>query len=247
MRQCQRIMWTLLVVLGLFAAVRSAAAEEPKPAEGKIKVLVLDGGHGPFPRRLLDRDSQLACTFQTEKVGGEAYADISRWPYDVILLYNYMKNPPPPQRENFLKLADRGVGLVIVHHAIYGYRPWPEFMKIVGVTSWLSGAKDDVDFTVHVEDRQHPITRGLADFAINDETYKGHAVDPKVHLLLSTDEPGNAKSVAWVHTYRKSPVCYIQLGHGKRAYDCPQYQVLLRRAVRWAAGRPTDDVPAPTK
>jgi uncharacterized protein len=148
-----------------------------------------------------------------------------------------MKKPNDKQQENFLKLLDKGVGLLVLHHAIYGYRPWPEFQKIVGVTSWLSGAKDGVDMKIHVEDAKHPITQGLSDFAITDEVYKGHGLDPKCHVLLTTDEPSNSKWIAWVHTYRKSPVCYFQLGHDAKAYSNPGFAAFLGRAIRWTAGR----------
>ena len=114
---------------------------------------------------------------------------------------------------------------------------------MVGVTSWLSASKDDVEFKVHIEDSQHPITQGLADFVIKDEVYQGHSLDPKVHVLLTTDEPSNAKAVAWVHTYRKSPVCYFQLGHDAKAYSKPEFGGILGRAIRWSAGR----LPAATK
>jgi hypothetical protein len=114
---------------------------------------------------------------------------------------------------------------------------WPEFQKIVGVTSWLSGAKDDVHFKIHVEDPNHPITKGLADFPIHDEVYLGHGLDPKMHVILSTDEPSNAKHIAWVHTYRNARVCYFQLGHDEKAYDNPNFRTVLGQAIRWAAGR----------
>lgn len=237
-----RRFWWLLIVLAagfldgnhsLRAAERTALA----PAK-KLRVLVVAGGHGypvkPF-REVFAGYSDMDCTFVDEKQGGEAFEDVANWPYDAIVLYNYMKKPSEKQQANFLSLLDRGVGLVILHHAIYGYRPWPEFQKMVGVTSWLSAAKDDVEFKVHIEDPQHPITRGLADFVIRDEVYQGHGLDPKVHVLLSTDEPSNAKAVAWVHTYRKSPVCYLQLGHDEKAYSKPEFCEILGRAIRWAA------------
>ena len=209
------------------------------PAE-QIRVLVVTGGHEfqvrPF-HDIFAGYSDMDCTFVDEKAGDEAYNDISNWPYDAIVLYNFMKNLSEEQQANFLRLLDRGVGLVILHHAIYGYRPWPEFQKIVGVTSWLSGYKDDVRFKVHIEDPQHPITRGLKDFSIHDETYQGHSVDPKVHVLLSTDEPTNTDALAWVHTYRKSPVCYFQLGHDTNAYASKDFVTVLGRAIRWSAGR----------
>lgn len=237
--------WSLMFVVPAASIVVTAggvlAGEQPTASPGKkIQVLVVAGGHG-YPvksfRDVFAGYSDMDCTFVDEKQGGEAFDDVSHWRYDAIVLYNYMKKPSEKQCENFLKLMDKGVGLVILHHAIYGYRSWPEFQKIVGVTSWLSGAKNNVDFKVHIEDSKHPITKGLADFSITDETYRGHGIAPKVHVLLTTDEPTNSKAIAWVHTYRKSPVCYFQLGHDAKAYGNPQFATILGRAIRWTAGR----------
>ena len=230
----------VLLSFTAMAADNAAAADNAKPDGGKLKVLVVAGGHGypvkPF-RAVFANYADMDCTFVDEKTGGEAFDDVANWPYDAIVLYNYMKRPSEKQRENFLKLLDRGVGLVVLHHAIYGYRPWPEFQKMVGVTSWLSSSKDDVPMKIHVEDPKHPITKGLADFSITDEVYKGHRLDPKVHVLLTTDEPSNAKAVAWVHRYRKSPVCYFQLGHDAKAYSTPGFVAVLGQAIRCTAGR----------
>jgi len=234
--------FTIVLAASVLASshhVRAADGEAATPAK-KLQVLVIAGGHGfpvePF-RKVFAGYPDMDCTFVDEKQGGEAFEDISNWPYDAMLLYNYMKTPSEKQQANFLSLLDRGVGLVILHHAIYGYRPWPEFQKIVGVTSWLSGAKDGVEFKIHIEDPRHPITQGLADFVIRDEVYQGHGLAPQVHVLLTTDEPSNAKAIAWVHTYRKSPVCYFQLGHDEKAYSQPEFGEILGRAIRWSAGR----------
>jgi len=236
--------WSFLFVVlagSIIAASGFArAGEGAKAGDAKIKVLVVTGGHGfpvqPF-RAVFDGYKDMECTFVDEKVGGEAFEDITHWPYDAIVLYNFEKKPSEKRQANFLKLLDKGVGLLILHHAIYGYRPWPEYQKMVGVTSWLSGAKDGVHFKVHVEDAKHPITQGLADFEITDEVYAGHKLDPKVHVILTTDEPSNMKAIAWVHTYRKSPVCYFQLGHDAKAYTNKGFATVLGQAIRWTAGR----------
>jgi hypothetical protein len=240
-------MFVTLLGSVLATAGVARAGEEAKDCGKKIKVLIVAGGH-PFPekpfRAVFDGYKDMDCTFVDEKAGGEAFDDISHWSYDTIVLYNFEKKPSEKRCENFLKLLDKGVGLVILHHAIYGYRPWPEFQKMVGVASWLSGAKDDVHFKIHVEDPKHPITQGLADFPITDEVYAGHGLDPKVHVILTTDEPSNMKAIAWVHTYRKSPVCYFQLGHGPNAYSCKGFAAVLGQSIRWTAGRlPVDGAP----
>jgi len=234
---------TLVVAGGMILVAGLATAAEPTQAASgkKIKLLVIAGGHGypvePF-RAVFRNFHDMDCTFVEEKKGGEAFLDISHFPYDAILLYNFEKNPSQQERENFLKLLDRGVGLVILHHAIYGYRTsWPEFQKIVGVTSWLTASKDGVHYKIHIADPNHPITKGLSDFPIHDEVYQGHGLDPKMHVILSTDEPSNSKHIAWVHKYRNAPVCYFQLGHDEHAYNDPHFQTVLGQAIRWVAGR----------
>ena len=234
-------MFLVLTTLVALVADHGLAAESNAAAPaGKMKVLVVSGGHGfpvePF-RKVFAGYADMDCTFVDEKQGGEAFEDVGRWDYDAIVLYNYRKKPSDRAWENFTGLLDRGVGLVILHHAIYGYRTRPEFMKIVGVTSWLSGANNGVEIRVHVADPKHPITRGLSDFTIRDEVYQGHGLDPKCHVILSTDTPGNARWIAWVHRYGKSPVCYFQLGHDAKAYGNEGFQAVLGRAVGWVAGR----------
>ena len=238
--------WTLVVlVFSLFlAGARAGQATAANPGR-KIKILVIAGGHPysvkPF-RAIFAGYSDMDCTFVEEKQGGEAFNDIAHWPYDAIVLYNYMKQPSPRQWQNFLQLLDRGVGLMILHHGIYGYRPQPEFMKIVGVTCWLTAAKEGFKMKIHVADPTHPITRGFKDFSIQDETYQGARLDPKVHVLLTTDKPANERAIAWTHTYRKSRVCYFQLGHGPSAYGNPGFAAFLGRAIRWTAAGHGKDV-----
>ncbi len=77
----------------------------------------------------------------------------------------------------------------------------------------------------------------MRDFAVKDETYLGDRADPKVHVILTTDEPTNYKAIAWVHTYRKSPVCFLQLGHGTSIYGRKEFRTVLSNAIRWSAGR----------
>jgi uncharacterized protein len=236
----------LFVISTLLPAVlRADDAPQASPAR-QLQVLVVVGGH-PFPAKpfheIFDNFADMKCTFVEEKAGGEAFDNIDRWPYDAIVLYNFEKKPSEMQRNNFLKLMDRGVGLVVLHHGLHAYRDWPEYKKIAGISSFVSSANDNVNYMIHVEDSQHPIVKGLQDFAVKDETYRGNQVDPNVHVILTTNEPTNTKAIAWVHTYRKSPVCYLQSGHGPSIYGQKEFRAVLGNAIRWSAGR----LPAPEK
>jgi type 1 glutamine amidotransferase len=232
----------VVLALSILPACVLRADDAPKKAgtAKKMQVLVLVGGHGfpvkPF-QEVFASFPDMKCTFVEEKVGGEAFDSIDHWPYDAIVLYNLDKRPSENRWQNFLKLMDRGVGLVVLHHGLHAYRDWPEFQKMTGLTSFVSQAKDDVNFKIHIEDPQHPIVKGLKDFAVKEETYKGHSIDPKMHVLLTTSEPGNYRAIAWVHTYRNASVCCLQLGHGENIYGQKEFRTILGNAIRWSAGR----------
>lgn len=238
-----------LAVLAIFLSSTSSLRAEEATKEKttkQLQVLVLWGGHGfpekPF-RELFESFPDMKCTFVEEKAGGEAFENIDNWPYDAIVMYNFEKNPSEKAKENFLKLLDRGVGLLVLHHGLHAYKNWPEFQKITGITSFVVNSKDDVKYDIHIEDPKHPIVQGMKDFSVKDETYNGNKVDPSVHVILTTSEPTNTKEIAWVHTYRKSPVCYLQLGHGTSIYGQKEFQAVLGNAIRWTAGK----LPPPEK
>lgn len=234
-------------VLSVFAPTE--AGETPKQ---KLQVAVITGGHVFDAEeffKLFQNYDDIAYTHLPQKVGGEAFEDITQWPYDVIVLYNFKQKITPKQQGNFVRLLDKGVGLVILHHANAAYENWPLFWKIAGVEyhfrPWEqdgvklapSGYKHGVTFRVRIADPNHPITQGLADYDMVDETYCRTSVHPEVHPLLTTDEPSSDKTIGWVKTYAKSRVCYLQSGHDATAYRNPNYRTLVVRAIRWSAGR----------
>ncbi len=114
------------------------------PAAGKVKVLILVGGH-PFDQPGFDRlwksfHDIISCdTWKGSPY--TAFDDVSHFKYDVIVMYNLSSGITPRQRQNFLKLLDRGVGLVVWHHALANCQDWPEFEKIAGARFWLGAGR----------------------------------------------------------------------------------------------------------
>jgi type 1 glutamine amidotransferase len=92
---------------------------------------------------------------------------------------------------------------------------------------------------VHIADKEHPITRGLQDFDIFDETYNHFTVNTGVHVLLTVNHPDSGKVIAWTHKYKNSPIVYLQLGHGPSAYENPNFRRLLEQSLRWVASEMT--------
>ena len=219
-------------------------------AAEKMNVVVVTGGHGfeaqPFEAMFNSFDG-MTCTYVALEDHSEIFEDITNWHYDVIVLYNMSQKISEERQQHFLQLLDKGVGLVVLHHAIAAFKDWPEYRKIIGAKYWLDDTVEDgvkhlkcqweegVDMPLHVEDAAHPIMAGMEDFVIHDETYKGYDLQPDNHLLLSCNLPGSQKEVAWTRTYSNAKVCLIQPGHGPEAHADKHYRRIVRQAIEWVA------------
>ena len=212
----------MLPPVGALAAARPEAAE---PARA-LRIVVITGGHGfdkaKFPGVFRGHDD-ISFEVRQRKEKGKAglFDDVAKWPYDVMVLYNFNQKLTKAERESFLKLLDRGVGLVVLHHAIVAYPQWDLWEKIVGCKYYLQPTERDgvkyprsiwkhgVDIPVHVADANHPITKGVKDFTIHDETYGKWTYYAGSRVLLTTDCPTNTKQLAWVKAFRKCPSRHV--------------------------------------
>jgi type 1 glutamine amidotransferase len=170
----------------------------------------------------------------------------NRSSYDVILLYDMPEIIGEEARKDFSDCLKAGKGLVVWHHAYCSYQSWPEYTDIVGGRyqrqAWTddngasrpaSDYKHDVKIKEKVADKKHPITKGIKDFEIIDETYSDGYVKSNVHILLTTDDPGSTPSLAWTNRYGKSKVASILLGHDNQAWSNPDFAKLLNQAIFW--------------
>ncbi len=230
---------------------RQDAAEHVSQAARRIHVAVVVGGHGGDKAffDLFEGHGDIICTPVHLANDSEIFEDIAGWPYDVIVLYNLSSRISEKRRANFVQLMERGLGVVTLHHAFSSYQDWPEFSKIVGGRSFLSptevngkkirtGEKSGNRYMIHVADKDHPVTKGVSDFELIDETYFNYHVEPDSVPLLTTDISSSDKVVGWAHTYRKGRAVYVQAGHGPTIFQPEhesntQYRRLLAQAIRW--------------
>lgn len=239
-----------LVLVSSAVCAQENAGEAAREAAGPIRILVVTGGHGfdeePF-LGLFESLDGIDFAHAPQRDDSEFLEDIGDWPYDVIVLYNMSRNISEKRRANFLELLDRGVGLVVLHHAIANYPDWPEYKEIIGASYFLEeteykGAKHprseythDAEMPIHVEDTVHPVTKGVTDFTLTDETYRKWVFLPGSELLLTTTHPESNREIAWVRQARNARVCFIQLGHGPQAFSDSNYRRLVRQAIEWTA------------
>lgn len=216
----------------------------------KVRVLVTYGGHGFDEKEFWALfDAMPDITWNKAELPKQA--DLLRpgleKQYDVLVMYDMCQNLTPNQREAFGALLKQGIGVVSLHHNLAAHFDWDEFRKVIGGRFILrpcqiegkeyaqSPVAHGETIRVQVADRKHPITQGLEDFEIKDETYGPFYMAEGIHVLLRTDHPKNNPVIAWTHCYQKSPVFYLMLGHDRFAYENPAFRKVLRQGIRWAA------------
>ncbi len=239
------IFWFLLVLF--LAGLTPSSSAAPPQANPKIKVLH-DFDKVSFFKLFTD-NPDIAVTFAShEGTNTSVFERDDLLSYDVVALYDIRRAITEQQKKGFLSLFDKGVGLVVLHHAIVSYQHWPDYEKIIGgkypeedgkygVVTPQVGYQHDVEIPVTVVARNHPVTTGVQDFSIHDEIYWGYTVRPDVTPLISTTHPKSAKPLGWCRTEGKSRVVYLQLGHGPEAYANPYYQRLVANSIKWAANK----------
>jgi hypothetical protein len=129
--------------------------------------------------------------------------------------------------------------------------------------SWpASGYTREIEHRISVLEPGHPVCAGLGDgFEIVDEVYLNPVFADRVVPLLATDYPMRSEHffsgelamrnrmyergdwthpdgsglVGWVKTAGRSPIAYLQPGHGPAAYANPSFRKLLANAIHWVA------------
>ncbi len=246
-------MKTILKTIVAMTALGLACATLPVRAAdsaGPVRLLVIAGGHDFETNQFWQMFRAMpGVAFQTA-VHPRAQAlwkpEAAR-NYDVIVLYDMWQKISEEAQADLLALLKQGKGLISLHHSLANYQAWPEWPKIVGGRYYLQDTtvdgvlkrqstwKHDVQFRVKVADPNHPITRGVKDFDIHDETYGRFDMGPDSHCLLTTEEATSAKNLAWAKTYDAARVVYLQLGHDHLAYENPNYLRLVSQAIQWVA------------
>jgi len=242
----------------LLSAVVALLGSLPAPAPAadlplaKTRVLIVTGGHDfekdPFFQVFKDNTN---LTFRAvEHTNAHALlTPAAAVSYDVIVLYDMWQPITAEARSNFIAVLQAGKGLVATHHCLAGYQDWDEYRRIIGGRYYLkdtvvdgrpwkgSTYAHDQKLKVKIADPKHPVTRGVGDFEITDETYGGFEVLADSKPLLTTDHPSNTATLAWWRNYGPARVVYLQLGHDHQAFENPNYRRLLANAIRWAGGK----------
>jgi len=230
----------------LVAILEISAAEPPI---GQIRILVITGGHDyqkdQFNQMLSGLGENITCQVEELPAAYDMFLPQNRGKYDVLVFYHMWQDITDEQAKVFSECIGNGKPLVVLHHSICAFDNWPEYLNIIGGKYFhkptLINGKEypacsyihDVHFRVKIADKDHPVTAGLNDFEIFDETYKGYYVDPGVTPLLTTDEQSSYPVIGWAKTYGKARVVTLQSGHDVPTFENPNFRKLLKQSIEW--------------
>ena len=143
-----------------------------------------------------------------------------------------------------------GKGFVCIH--ISGCVPdtWPEYRDITG-GGWVMGTSFHPpygQFTINVQNSDHPGIAGISDFVTNDELYMGieYSDDNDVFMTADSEEgtyqwggkptymPAGTFPLGWTRTYGDGKVFVTLLGHNGLSFETPEFQKMVLNGINWA-------------
>lgn len=231
---------TLLLVAGALQAA------EP------LRILLITGGHeyetNAF-QAMFQADPGIRVISVTHPNAQAWFAPEHAQDYDVLVSYDMWQDITDEAKANLLSRVREGKGFLAMHHCLASYSDWDDYARLIGgkyhLAPWRQDGRDrpgsvyqhDVEFRVRVSLPDHPVTRGVKDFTIHDETYGGFEVKADVTPLLETEEPTSGPVLAWTRQEQKGRVVYLQLGHDHLAYENPAFRRIVAQAIRYVANR----------
>lgn len=212
-----------------------------------IRILVITGGHdynkASFAKMLTSLGNEISFEIIELPAAYDMFQPENRDKYDVLVFYHMWQTITDEQEKMLADCIRKGKPLVVLHHSICAFDNWDEYIHIVGgkyfhhVTTIhgieypASSYEDDRYILIKVIDTVHPVTKGLKDFELFDETYKDYYLEPGIKPLLQTDDSTSVPVIGWTAQYGKSRVVTIQPGHDTPTFQDNNYQRLLLQAI----------------
>ncbi len=174
-----------------FAHAALAAAEPP------LRVFIRSGpkSHGPgahdYPRFLAEWVPLLNAR-GAQATGGNAFPTREQLAQtDVLILHAQEAGniPAVEDRAHLMEFLKRGGGIIAIHAGAVSRDPdW--FKSIMG-GSWRFGTTKWLEAPMHLyfTDREHPITREVSNWAMNDEIYYDMDLRPDIRVLATAYTP----------------------------------------------------------
>lgn len=167
--------------------------------------------------------------------------------YDVILFYNMTQGIPLDEpawnqvnKRALEDIAERGQGIFVLHHALSAFKEWQVWSEICGIQDRKLHYFVDQDVHYEIVDTQHPITEGMSNFNMTDETYTMPPAGEGSQILITTKHPNSVSTIAWTRHYRNSKVFCFQSGHDSKVYSNENFRQIVRQGILWLSNGVND-------
>lgn len=209
----------------------------------KIKIAVVVGYHPydvPKFQKLFESIPDIEVYIQHMEQFVYSSKDV-REEYNVVLFYNFHMETPvneAPGYEGRIKevlesLGDTKQGIFVLHHAILAFPNWQIWSDICGIQNRKFGYYLEQNVHFNISDIEHPITRGITDFELLDETYTMDSAGEDSQVLITTNHPKSMKTIAWTRQYKNSRVFCYESGHDNQAYNNENFIRVVSRGIQW--------------
>ena len=233
-------------ILVLSFPIRSTADDyNNKP----IRVLVITGGHdyntATFNAMLNSFGNEITYQVAEFPAAFDMFLPDNRDKYDVLVFYHMWQTITEEQKKTVTECISQGKPVVVLHHSICAFDDWPEYWRIVGGKYFhkptvVDGKEypactyiHDLHFVVNVVDKSNPVTKGIRDFEVFDETYKGYWVEPGVTPILTTNDTTSNHVIGWTKTFGKARIVTLQSGHDSPTFQNQNFRQLVKQAIEW--------------
>lgn len=220
-------------------------------SEKPVRILVITGGHSYKEAEFNSMLESLspAITYEIAELPGafDMFLPASRDKYDVLVFYHMWQKITGEQADVLAECIRNGKPVVALHHSICAFDDWPEYWNIIGGKYFHKpttvGGKEypactyihDLHFTVRNAAPNHPVTKGISDFPVFDETYRGYYIAEDVTPLLTTDEPSSNTVIGWTKKYGKARIVTLQSGHDAPTFENQSFRKLLKQSIEWVS------------
>ena len=245
-------------LLPLLAIVSVFAADAPAPLRVFLRCGPKSHGPGDHDHPAFARDWQplLTAAGMKASVGDADAKGVQTFPSDeelartdVLVIHRQAGGDFKPDEKNRVeKFAARGGSFVVIHAgAVAGNDASADFYKdLVGgswrqkVTKWREGPME-----LKFVDKEHVITKGIADFGMKDEIYYDMDLRADIHALATAPTPKKkgdgfeAQTQLWTYEKPGAQRAFVFIpGHTYVNFSRPDVKLLLLRGIAWA-GRQT--------
>jgi type 1 glutamine amidotransferase len=243
--------FVLPALAAMLVATSPLFAEDPKP----LKALLVLGGcchdykaqaeilkKGIEARAhvevtvLYSADTSTKATFEPYKK-----ADWSKG-YDIVIHDECSADVKDAETVgNILGAHKKGLPAVNLHCAMHSYRTGKgDWFEFIGIES--TGHGPQLPISISYIDKDHPITKGLADWKTgNEELYNNVKIFKTAKALArGTQELKNKTEttvVVWTNDYHGTKVFNTTLGHNNVTVNDPKYLDLVTHGLLWVTGK----------